>query len=150
MFSNMFSNTFSNNFSKECSGPSGTFSKRIQRCVRRHFQKKQFKEIFKNVQNVLNCFQAKSKLAEHLPNSKLAKLAQISLNSTKSTFAAGVAGAARVGFSAHCAEASGTSSPSVFSSTFSSAVPLSVGSKASGTFVEAVRCGSSTPLSYNS
>ena len=40
-----------------------------------------------------------------MPSSKLAKLAQTSLNSTKSTFAAGVAGAARVGFSARCAEA---------------------------------------------
>ena len=36
-----------------------------------------FKEIFKKkVQNVLNCFQAKSKLAEKFPKSKLAKLAQ--------------------------------------------------------------------------
>ena len=94
-----------------------------------------FKEIFKRVQNALSCFQAKSKLAEILPNSKptTSKLAQTSLHSTKSTFAAGVAGAARVGFSARRAEASGTSLSSVLSSTFGSAVPLFVGSEASGT-----------------
>ena len=34
-----------------------------------------FKEIFKRVQNALSCFQAKSKLAEILPNSKFAKFA---------------------------------------------------------------------------
>ena len=49
-----------------------------------------FKEIFKRVQNALSCFQAKSKLAEILPNSKHAKLAQTccinSSNESNSTF----------------------------------------------------------------
>ena len=62
--------------------------KYFQRTVQRHVQikvKELYKDSFKKtvqwnfqkqIQNVLNCFQAKSKLAEKFPKSKLAKLAQ--------------------------------------------------------------------------
>ena len=65
-----------------------TFSNIFPRTVQRHFQnkvKEMYKDSFKKtvqwnfqkqIQNVLNCFQAKSKLAEKFPKSKLAKLAQ--------------------------------------------------------------------------
>ena len=64
-----------------------TFSNIFPMTVQRHFQikvKEMYKDSFKKtvqwnfqkqIQNVLNCFQAKSKLAEKFPKSKLAKLA---------------------------------------------------------------------------
>ena len=60
-------------FSKDCSK---TFSNQSQRNVQRQCQKTVQWNFQKQIQNVLNCFQTKSKLAEKFPKSKLAKLAQ--------------------------------------------------------------------------